>query len=50
MASFKAHISFGIITAAVLSAVLFFFEWVSGLFAWIADNRNKGSKKDGVVL
>lgn len=33
MASFKAHISFGILTAAVLSVVLFSFAWVSGVFA-----------------
>ena len=33
MASFKSHISFGILTAAVLSVVLFSFAWVSGVFA-----------------
>lgn len=35
MAGFQAHISFGIITAAVLSAALFLFAWVSGIFALV---------------
>jgi len=33
MASFKSHIAFGILTALVLSVVLFLFAWVSGIFA-----------------
>ena len=33
MASFKSHISFGILTAAILSIVLFSFAWVSGVYA-----------------
>ena len=33
MASFKAHISFGILTATVLSTVLIYFAWVAGIFA-----------------
>ena len=33
MASFKSHMAFGILTAAVLSVVLFMFTWVSGVFA-----------------
>ena len=35
MASFKSHISFGILTAAILSVVLFLFAWVSGIFAFL---------------
>jgi len=33
MASFKAHISFGILTATILVVVLCLFAWVSGIFA-----------------